>query len=148
MWTSRLVIVAFALWAAACGAKAMGPPEIVVDRTACSHCDMLVSEPIYAAAFQTRGSEPRLFDDIGCLLDALRTETAPPMTVWVQDAAGGGWLDAGDAVFVASPAVRTPMGGGLLAYADATVAEKTAAARGGSVVRSFEALMTRRGDAR
>ena len=148
MWTSRLVIVAFALLATACGAKAMGPPEIVMDRTACSHCGMFVSEPVYAAAFRTHNEEPRAFDDIGCMLQALRTEAASPTNVWVQDAAGGGWLDADDAIFVASPQLRTPMGGGLLAYADEAAAGKAAITLGGEVVRSFRELMERRGDVR
>ena len=148
MSTPRLVIVAVALLSAACSARAAGPPEIVVDRTACSHCSMFVSEPIYAAAYQAPGEEPRLFDDIGCMLDALRRETASPIHIWVQDAAGAGWLDANAAIFVASPDIRTPMNGGVLAYADAAAAAKAAAAHGGQVVRSWPELMTLKGDLR
>jgi len=143
-----VVIVAFALLAAACSAKAMGAPDIIVDRTVCSHCNMLISELTYAAAYQVDGNDPRVFDDIGCMLDGLRGEGASPINVWVQNAAGGGWLDAGDAIFVASPNVRTPMGGGILAYADANEAAKAATAHRGSVLKTFEDLMTLRGDAR
>src|SRR6187455_3583862 len=99
MSTPRFVFVAFALLSAACSAKAAGPPEIAVDHTACSHCSMLVSEPVYAAAYQAYGKEPRVFDDIGCMLDAVRRETAVPIDIWVQDAAGAGWLDADEAIF-------------------------------------------------
>ena len=148
MSTRNAVIVAVALLGAACGATASGAPDIVVDRTACSHCGMLISEPVFAAAFQTRDSDPRVFDDIGCMLDAVRRETAAPVNVWVQDAGGGGWLDAREAVFVASPQLRTPMNGGVLAYASAAAAEKSVAAHGGEVVRSFQELMTRKGAAR
>ncbi len=142
------VILAFALLSAACSAKASGPPEISVDRTACSHCGMLISEPVYAAAYQTAGGEPRVFDDIGCMLDALRRDSASPADVWLQNAVGGGWLTSREAVFVASPQLRTPMNGGVLAYATAAAAEKAAAAHGGEVVRSLQELMTRKGDAR
>jgi copper chaperone NosL len=148
MPTPRLVIVAFALLSAACSAKAAGPPEIVVDRTACSHCSMFVSEPIFAAAFQAPGQEPRLFDDIGCMLDALRRETAPPINVWVQDAAGGGWLDAHEAIFVASADIRTPMSGGVLAFADAAAAATAATAHRGEVMRSLPELTTWKGVAK
>jgi copper chaperone NosL len=148
MPSSYLVIVAFALLASACGAKAMAPPAIVVDRTACSHCGMFVSEPIYGAAYQAGQAEARVFDDIGCMLDALRTETAPPVGVWVQDAAGSGWVDANRATFVATQSVHTPMSGGLLAYADAAAAEQAATAHHGEVIRSFEELRARKGDAR
>ena len=143
-----MAIMAFALLSATCSAKVPGPPEIVVDRTACSHCGMLVSEPVYAAAYQAPGVEPRVFDDIGCMLEAVRRETSSPASVWSQDATGGGWLDAHEAVFVASPHVRTPMSGGVLAYADAAAAEQAVAAHGGEVVRSFHELMTRKGEAR
>ena len=144
----RCLVVAFALLVNACSAKVAGPPAIVVDTTACSHCGMLVSEPIYAAAYQTDASEARVFDDIGCMLDALRREAVSPSRVWVQDAAGTGWLDADRANFVASERIRTPMSGGLLAYADAAAAATAATANGGKVMRSLQELMTWKGDAR
>jgi copper chaperone NosL len=148
MSTLRLAVVAFALLAAACGAKASGPPEITVDRTACSHCGMFVSEPVYAAAYQAGGNEPRVFDDIGCMLKAIRTETASPITVWLQDAAGAGWIDAQAATIVASPRIPTPMSGGLLAYADAAAAERAAAAHGGRLLRSLPELTAWNGEAK
>ena len=148
MSAANLVIVVFALLSAACGARAARGPEILVDRTPCSHCGMLISEPVYAAAYQVHESEPRVFDDIGCMLDALRRETAVPAKVWVQDASSGGWLDANQAVFVTSSHLRTPMSGGMLAYADAMTAERAAAAHRGDVVRSLSDLMTRKGDAK
>jgi copper chaperone NosL len=147
MSSPHYVFVAFALLVTACSADVTGPPEIVVDQTACSHCGMYVSEPAYAAAYRAHGKEARVFDDIGCLLDALRQETATTIDVWVQDAAGGGWLDAGDAVFLRSPNVRTPMNGGVLAYAGGAAAEKAAAAQRGEVM-SFQELITWKGAAR
>ena len=66
------VLGAALLVTAACGVKAGGLPEIEVDRTACSHCGMLISEPLYAAAYQAPGAAARVFDDIGCLRDAAR----------------------------------------------------------------------------
>ena len=137
----RALIIAFALLAGACSAKAAGPPELVVDRTVCSHCGMLVSEPIYAAAYQVSGQAPRLFDDIGCMLDAVRKETASLLFVWLQDANGGGWLDANTAIVIATEQVPTPMNGGLLAYTDAAAAVKAAAAHHGEVVGSLPELL-------
>lgn len=146
--TTTLVIVAFALLSLSCSANVTGPPEIVVDRTACSHCGMFISEPVYAAAYQAHGQTARVFDDIGCMLNALRDEAASPGAIWVQDAAGEGWLDADRALFVASPDIRTPMSGGILAYADAGAADIAAAAHRGEVKRTMGELMTWKGDAR
>jgi copper chaperone NosL len=145
MSTPRLVIVAFALLSSACGARAMGPPELVVDRTACSHCGMFVSEPVYAAAYQAGDNAPRVFDDIGCMLDAVDREAASPVTIWLQDAAGGGWIDVHGAHVVSSARLRTPMGGGFLAYADSAAAQQSAAAHGGRVLKSLHELKASRG---
>ena len=148
MSTPHLVIVALALLSSACGAQAMGPPEIAVDRTACSHCGMYVSEPIYAAAYQVGDNDPRVFDDIGCMLDAVARETASPITIWLQDAAGSGWIDAENAFVVASSRIRTPMNGGFLAYADAAAAQQAAAADGGRVLTSLQEVKSWNGGPR
>ena len=144
----RLLLVAVTLLLTACRATVIGPPQIVVDRTACSHCGMFVSEPAYAAAYQAPGNDPRVFDDIGCLVNAVRQETAAPLTIWLQDAAGSGWIAADDATFVAASRTRTPMNGGILAYAARAAAEKAAAANGGQVMRSWLEVMNRDGEAK
>src|SRR5688500_12526588 len=79
VWSLELTAVALSLAASlavsACSAKPSGPPAIEIDRTACSHCGMLISEPLYAAAYQTPRAEARVFDDIQCLREAARTES-------------------------------------------------------------------------
>ena len=131
---------AMVMLTAACGVMAEGPPQIVVDRTPCSHCGMLISEPIYSAAYRVEGSDPRVFDDIGCLRDAARLE-AGPITSWFHDADDGGWIDGPQAFFVASKDIRTPMGGGLIAYRDRSAAERSAARHQGRVVQSLGELL-------
>ena len=147
MLPRTLMIAAFALLSTACSAKAVGPPDIAVDRTACSHCGMYVSEPAYAAAYQAPGEDARIFDDIGCMLEAVRSETASPITIWLQDAEGSGWVAADDAALVTSPQFRTPMNGGMLAYANPAAAAETARAHRGRVLRLQE-LMKINGDPR
>jgi nitrous oxide reductase accessory protein NosL len=146
MRTTRSIVVAFALLAAACSAKAAGPPEIVIDGTACSHCGMLVSELTYAAAYQARGEAARVFDDIGCMVEAMRREKAASIAAWVQDAGGGGWIDADAAVFVAAPDIRTPMNGGVLAYADRQGGEAASTAHGRRLIGTLAELIARDGD--
>lgn len=133
------------LMTAGCGVTAEGPPEIVVDRTACSHCGMLISEPLYAAAYRAPGAEGQVFDDIGCLLEAARGETGASLRFWFHDALHGGWIEGAEAVFVVSPEIRTPMGGGLIAYRDPAAAEQAAGRHRGEVVRSLGELLTRKG---
>jgi copper chaperone NosL len=136
----RLMFFAIAT-SLACGVAADGPPAIEVDRTACSHCGMLVSEPVYAAAYRAPRSASRVFDDIGCLLEAARKEPeAEALRFWFHDAAGGGWIPGAEAVLVRSPELRTPMGGGLVAYRERAAAERLAAERHGRV-ESLPALL-------
>jgi copper chaperone NosL len=155
--TTRVLMIVGLATSVACGVRADGLPEIQVDRTACSHCGMLVSEPAYAAAYRAPGADPRLFDDIGCLLEAARKEpNASSLRFWFQDGTsllrtsplaatgrprGENWINGQDAVFVTSPALRTPMGGGLIAYRDRTAAREGAARHRGSVIDSLEDLL-------
>lgn len=124
-----------------CRVAAVGPPDIVVDRTPCSHCGMLISEPVYAAAYETAGGETRVFDDFGCLRNAVRAEGVVPTRVWVHDATSAEWMDGGAAAFVASQEIRTPMGGGVLAYRRIEDAERAAAKHKGRIVRSLRELL-------
>ena len=133
------LVPAAALLAAACGVRAEGPPEIVVDRTPCSHCGMLISEPLHAAAYQAPGAAARVFDDIGCLRDAARSESRA-VRIWVHDATGGMWMNGSEAVLVASPSIRTPMNGGMLAYRDPAAADHAAGLQG-RVIRSIGEIL-------
>jgi copper chaperone NosL len=137
----KLTVVVAALGLSACGATATGPPEIMVDRTACRHCGMLISEPLYAAAYQAPGAEARVFDDIECLRQAARTESGP-LTYWFHDANDKGWIDGEAAVFVASPEIRSPMGGGLIAYRDRAAADRAAEHYKGRVIHSLSDLLS------
>ena len=143
----RAVVMVWGLLATAgCAAPADGPPEIVVDRSACSQCGMLVSERVYAAAYRVPGAEARVFDDIGCLIAAARQDGAGPRRFWFHDGADGAWIEGDAAVFVASPHLRTPMGGGMLAYREESAAVFAAGRSRGQVVRSLAALLKRTGD--
>ena len=135
---------------AACGSKQPGPPAIVVDRTACSHCRMFVSEPTYAAAYRVEAAEPRVFDDIACLVASLRGEAlhagSSGLRVWFQDGNGGGWIESGAPVLVRSAIFRTPMGGGVVAYRDAAAAARAVSTFQGQVVGTLSDLMNREGE--
>ena len=142
--TLIVAVVAAAAIGAACGVKADGPPHFEVDRTPCAHCGMLISEPVYAAAYRAARSESRVFDDIGCLLKAAAQEPrADALRFWFHDAATAVWIDGTDAVFVSSRELRTPMGGGLVAFRDLAAAREAATRQQGSVVPSLEELLRR-----
>ena len=140
------VLALVLLTAAGCAAPPDGPPEIVVDRSACSHCGMLISERLYAAAYRVAGSEGRVFDDIGCLIAAARRERAAATRFWFHDGGDGTRIDGEAAVFVASRNIKTPMGGGILAYRGEAAAAAAASHYRGEVVRSLPDLLNRTGE--
>lgn len=129
---------------AGCGIKADGPPEIVVDRTPCAHCGMLVSEPAFAAAYRRDGSA-RIFDDIRCLLNDINGEANPErLRFWFHDAASGAWIASGEEVFVRSARFRTPMSGGIVAHRDRLAAERAASDNEGLVIGNLDELLKQR----
>lgn len=134
------LVLAAALLTGGCTASADGPPQIVLDRTACSRCGMLISEARHAAAYQAAGEEARVFDDIGCLRDAAQ-QAHGALRIWVHDASDGQWLNGDTAILVASPSIRTPMGGGMLAFRDPGAADRAVKEHRGRVVRSIRDIV-------
>jgi nitrous oxide reductase accessory protein NosL len=142
MKTNAFMLIAALALVGGCRASADGPPAIELDRTACSQCGMLVSDLRFAAAYREQGGEARIFDDIGCLRKAVRAGSkSRPTTFWFHDAVHGGWIDGRSSVFVESPAIHTPMGGGYLAFQDVAAAGREASARQGRIVRSLDELL-------
>jgi copper chaperone NosL len=141
--TRLAAILALALSAAiARRAAEGGPPRIEVDRTACAHCGMLISEPMFAAAYRPLSGDARVFDDIACMLDAAGKEENPEaLRFWFHDAATSRWIDGGAATFVSSASLKTPMGGGFIAYGDEAAAVRAATAQQGTVIRTLGDLL-------
>jgi copper chaperone NosL len=107
------------LLAGACGAFEPGPPAVFLDATACAHCRMLVSDLAFPAAFRTAQGEERVFDEIGCMLE----ELPQGARVWVKDFETSEWLDGESAIFLRTQSLRTPMGGGIVAFSSRERAE-------------------------
>lgn len=142
----RTVIAsAIAIWLAACAVRTQEPPAIVIDRSACSYCGMLISEPAYAAAYRTADGDDRVFDDIGCLAAAVARDGHQDARFWFHDANTGQWIDGAVARFVTAPSLRTPMGGRVLAYATPAAAAQAAERHGGIVLESVASVLTAKG---
>lgn len=116
-----------------------GPPDQRVGRDSCLECGMLIAEDRCAAAalVERRGRREHVhFDDIGCLLDAMRegAELGTVVEVYVHDYDSKEWIEAADAGYVVaeSSAFKTPMGSGIVAFRDEANAEAAAARAGGA----------------
>ena len=130
------------MWAVACAARAAAPPVIVMDRSACSQCRMLISERAWAAAIRWPDGRDQVFDDIGCLVTAVQGTSVAGAQFWFHDASSGEWITGATPVFVVSSELRTPMGGGIAAYRDPAQAELAATRVHGRVVHDVASLLT------
>lgn len=143
--TGHALMLLLASAVAGCGGPAAGPPELIVDRTACADCSMLISTPEVAAAYRIAGRQAAAFDDTACLLAALAGEpTREGLVVWFQDAEGSGWVESAAATVVRTDRSLTPMGSGILAFRDPEAAEAAVHLRGGQLV-TLEDLLSEPG---
>lgn len=105
-----------------------GMQPIKWDRDTCARCNMVISDPRFAA--EMRGGEKNTvfkFDDIGCLVFWQRDKAAqypwmadPATRMWVADSAdmsGASWLDPRQARYLGGR--LSPMGYNFAAVRDA-----------------------------
>jgi copper chaperone NosL len=116
------------------------PPEIRYGEDLCSVCGMILSDPRYASAALTT-DDVALFDDIGELIEWRRKHPSLQVRIsYVHDHTTKQWIRADSATFVKSPAVASPMGHGIAAFANAQQAAAFEHASGGEI-RTFEELI-------
>lgn len=136
-----LLLLLFAALLTACASEVdfEQPPDIVYGEDVCERCSMIINEARYAAAYVTGDGQPHLFDDIGGML-AHDHELADDVVVfWVHDFDSEQWLKAEDAHYVKGDHI-TPMGFGIIAFAEPDRAQAWAAEEGGMVM-SFADLV-------
>ncbi len=106
------------------------PPDIRYGEDSCERCLMIINEARYAAAYVTEPGETRRFDDIGGMF-AYNDEISEDVAVfWVHDFDTEEWLKADEAFYVKSQK-QTPMGFGIIAFADQQRADQWAAENDG-----------------
>jgi copper chaperone NosL len=149
--TRALLLAALILAAGltlACSGDPDTPPEIVIDRTSCTHCRMLISDPRFAVAARTADGDEQTYDDILCLLEVSGGELASGTRVWLYDFETAEPVGASTAILVEQQRLRGPMGGEVLAAANEERASHLAAATEGRMVGTLGNLLARRGGAR
>lgn len=148
MYRLLFVFATLALLLGACaqGASSPAPPEIRYGEDLCDECNMIISDARFAAAYAYEVSpgryESKAFDDIGDMLLHAEKHTDDAVAEWyVHDYDSEEWLDASAAHYVMSADLPTPMGYGIIAYADAAAADTKAAEVSGMIL-SWDELCT------
>jgi copper chaperone NosL len=136
-----MVLMMAALLLANCAQRSAiaAPPEIHYGEDLCAHCNMIISDPRFAAsvAFEIEPGhyESLAFDDIGDMLaEAAGHPERSVAAYYVHDYTTEEWLDATEAHFVVSAAIPSPMGSGIAAHATAGAAAAQAAELQGQIV--------------
>lgn len=131
-----------ALLIAACAAA--GPVPLRWGEESCRHCHMTLADRRFGAEVITTRGRALAFDDAGCAAEHLATGDTPAAeasSVWVIDYTHPDSLIAAEsAVYVRSSAFHTPMGSGVVATPDSTVANTLAYETTGKVMRWAEVL--------
>jgi copper chaperone NosL len=127
-------VVAVVFWPA----HPSGPEPIVYGRDACAHCRMHLGRPGFAGELRDRHGVLTKYDDVGCLLRAMLAEHREVPGAWVEDHETAELVPLLTAHFVRGAPGATPMGSGIVAFADEAAARAFAAAGGGDPVRLEE----------
>ena len=135
-----LVLLSAFLWhGCARGTTTAAPPEIRYGEDSCTECNMIISDPRYAAGYAYEISAGRYaslaFDDIGDLLAHLEKHHDHKVIAWyVHDYTSEEWIDATTAYYVLSDEIHSPMGHGIAAHATRDGAEALAQSKAGLVL--------------
>lgn len=125
-----------ALLVAACS---RGPDQVHWGVEECAHCQMMISDDRFAGQIMDARGKTWKFDALECIPAFLAANDVGDYTAWVSDGPTG-WTPVEDAYFVRSEQIRSPMGGGLMAFPDRAAAEATAGEVGG-VVLDWEGVL-------
>ena len=106
---------------------ATGPEAFHFGEDRCAHCRMTIADTRFAAQAVLDTGRAVKFDGIECLTGWLKTniDAARTQETWVSDGNGSGTLiPATEATFAHDEAIRSPMGAGLIAFADEAAARQ------------------------
>jgi len=130
MFQNRLVaLVLAALLLSSCGSKSSEPlpPEIIYGQEMCDRCGMIISDVRFASAILLNNGEYRKFDDVGEMLAYQNDHPDEQVdALFVHDYLSEEWIRGETAFYVQSEDLQTPMGSGIVAFANQVEAESFA----------------------
>ena len=131
----RRFVVLVLILAACGGGDASGPPEIQYGRDICVECNMIISEARHSAAYRLDDGTEKVFDDVGGMVKHGREHGEfDRATAWVHDYQTEEWVEADVAFYVPTESSDSPMGHGIIAFADRERAATFAEAVDGEII--------------
>lgn len=115
------------------------PPDIIYGQENCASCGMVIDDARFASATLLTSGEYRKFDDIREMLVYHMEHPEDQVIAWfVHDYQSERWLRGETAYYVLSTSIITPMGGGIVAFAELADAQNFASEKGGAVYKFDE----------
>ncbi|MBI5032059.1 MAG: nitrous oxide reductase accessory protein NosL [Chloroflexi bacterium] len=137
-----LFAIAFLLVACAQTTGEPQPPTIAYGRDVCEACGMIISDAKFAAATQSIDGKTYKFDDVGEMFAYHAKHPEIQVRAWfVHDYDSQKWIAGATAFYVISKEIKSPMGTGVVAFADKDAAEAFAG-RVNTKVVSFDDART------
>ena len=135
------LLVLFALSACQSQIDLNQPPDIRYGEDICLECNMIISEPRFAAAYYNGDGDAQIFDDIGGMaIYHAEHQEEDIAQFWVHDYKTEAWIIADQAFFVMSDNLQTPMGHGVVAFSEQNQAENLVSEAGGMLMTFTEVL--------
>ena len=107
-------------------------------RPACDYCRMILSEPDFGGEISTRSGHRRIYDTVECMAAAVLTDSVPQRDIrairTVDHDAPHARIPLDRTVFLHCPAIQSPMGLSLLAFASRARAERACPRHGGRLL--------------
>lgn len=122
------------------------PVPIVYGEGLCEHCHMVITDQRFGAELVTRTGRVLTFDSVECLAEYVAglDDTDGVHSLWVTSFRQPGELiPVGDAMFLESATLRSPMGAGLGAFRTSEVAPETLVRELGGDVLDWTELLER-----
>ncbi|CAN5210775.1 hypothetical protein BH11BAC5_BH11BAC5_13930 [soil metagenome] len=120
-----IVLAAITIGFSSCNTK---PQLLVTGKDNCDYCKMTVSDNRFGAEIVTKKGKIYKFDDEHCIIGFLREGkvSQPDIagTYFVDFSVPGKLVNVHDAKFLQCPALKSPMGGNIAAFANADSLEK------------------------
>ena len=132
---ARVALTTIAALSISCQ-KAYIEPVAIAAEDICSFCRMAISEKQYAAELITNDGDAYKFDDIGCLVEHIKGDKRTDVAAYfVTDFESRVWITAEGAHYVKSAKLKTPMGGGVIAFKNESKARESVLTFQGSLMR-------------
>lgn len=121
-----LLLAAITIGLSSCNTK---PQLLVIGKDNCDFCKMTVSDNRFGAEIVTKKGKIYKFDDEHCIIGFLREGkvSKPDIagTYFVDFSVPGKLINVDEALFLQCPALKSPMGGNIAAFANADSLAKT-----------------------